>query len=509
MIINSLINRTNNLFNSQRGFLMLAGIVSLISVIVVAIVFQISVILAIALVLGLVIIGLTLQYPSGGLVILVFITWIRFSDVIVHVHNAPSVAQLFVPFLMGVIVLRWWMYKEAPTGWQRVAAVVSIYLFVASLSLLYTIEFRVTQYVIVDVSKDLLIALVAVFLLKDKATLRYVMWALIMAGIFLGTIAVMQYITNDYANNFWGFAQAPVKEITADAEDSYRIGGPIGDPNNFAQIMLLIVPIAFDRLNNEKSSLMKLLAGWGFIAIVLTIILTFSRGAFMALFGMFFIIFVLKPPKLSTILATILICVLLLPFVPSQFMERMSTLTNFLPGSDTHAFEDGSFRQRTSHFLVGLNMFTDYPVFGVGLGQFKHYYQTYSRPLGINTGNRGGNAAHNRWIEIAAEQGTLGLVVQFIVIGGMYINIKSAERDFREMKDNEFADLVIAFGIGFIGYLAAGTFLSDSYPRYFWLAVGIAYAIPNIAKYELAKFKEVTSSDATPPPQVIFTSAKK
>jgi len=499
LTMNNVFNRVRNTLMTPRGLLILTSIITLGLVVVVNISISIDIILGVALVLGILITGMTLQYPSGGIALLAFITWVRFSDIIVQYHGAPSVAKLFVPFLLGIVFLRWWIYREVPTGWRDILIIMSLFAFSYTLSLLYAISYRTAYYLLSDLIKDMLIALVLVFLMKDKDSFRYVMWALVIGGIFLGTIAVVQYATGDFSNNYWGFGQAPIMQITSDAADDHRLGGPIGDPNTFAQIMLLIVPIAFDRFSNEKNPSLRLLALWGFTATVLTIVLTFSRGAFVALMIMFALMFMLRPPKISTVVATILLSIFLLPFVPAQFTERMSTITDLLPGSNSNAMNEVSFRGRTNHFFVALNMFADYPVFGVGVGQFKYYYQTYSRPLGINTGTREGKAAHNRWLQIAAEQGLLGIVLQGILLSAIYVKIRTSARVFRKAEDNSSADLAISLGIGIIGYLLAGTFLTDNYPRYFWLLIGIAFALPNAAQHTLNLYRQaLPQSQAVP-----------
>ena len=42
-----------------------------------------------------------------GLLILVFLAYTRLSDIAVHRFDAPSVAKLFIPLLMGAILARW------------------------------------------------------------------------------------------------------------------------------------------------------------------------------------------------------------------------------------------------------------------------------------------------------------------------------------------------------------------------------------------------------------------
>ena len=45
-----------------------------------------------------------------------------------------------------------------------------------------------------------------------------------------------------------------------------------------------------------------------------------------------------------------------------------------------------------------------------------------------------------------------------------------------------------------LGYLVAALFLHNAYPRYLWLLVGIAFAIPEVAQYEAAAKAESEAS---------------
>jgi dolichyl-phosphate-mannose--protein O-mannosyl transferase len=45
---------------------------------------------------------------------------------------------------------------------------------------------------------------------------------------------------------------------------------------------------------------------------------------------------------------------------------------------------------------------------------------------------------------------------------------------------DDYANLATGFLIAFIGYLLSAVFVHAAYPRYFFLLIGIAYALPTI-----------------------------
>src|SRR5574339_1307269 len=58
----------------------------------------------------------TIVSVEFGLLMLTFITYTRFSDIAVHVYDAPSVAKSFIFILLIGIFIRWIVTHEWPRG---------------------------------------------------------------------------------------------------------------------------------------------------------------------------------------------------------------------------------------------------------------------------------------------------------------------------------------------------------------------------------------------------------
>jgi len=217
-----------------------------------------------------------------GLAILVFITYIRLSDVAIQFHGTPSIAKPYIALLAAAIVIRWILTSEEPRGWTLPFALTGAYGIVIFLSLFYAADFTVAQVGFMDFAKDAIIAIIICVLLQDMKIYRKAIWALLFAGLFLGSISVYQYLTQSFNTNFWGFGQSNIQQIVSAIEGS-RIAGPIGDPNYYAQIMIFLVPLALNQALVEKSVGNRILAGITCGLCTLTAILTFSRGGFIAL----------------------------------------------------------------------------------------------------------------------------------------------------------------------------------------------------------------------------------
>jgi putative inorganic carbon (hco3(-)) transporter len=414
-----------------------------------------------------------------GLLLLVFITYTRFSDIAVHTYNAPSIAKSFIVILLIAIFIRWAMSNERPTSATVLPMIlIAAYGLVGFTSLLYAPVRDAVVSSLSDFIKDALIALVVVVLLKKPQQFRHVIYTLLVIGIFIGSISVHQYLTRNFSSTYGGFATAEFMNIVGNTND-FRLSGPVGDPNFFAQVMVVLAILGAERLLHDKSPFWKLLAGWAAAVSTLTVIFTFSRGATIALvvaFIMFFWIYRLKPSQLIIVLTLGIVIVL---FAPSSYYERVLTLQDILPNSsgEINVRDDRAIQGRASENLTAWRMLAENPLLGVGLNNFPYLYQEYTKTLGLAP-SATQRSPHNLYLEVAAETGILGLSIFLLLIGFALRSVFTARRRFMAAGRDDYANLTTGFAIAFIGYLLSALFVHAAYPRYFYLLIGISYALP-------------------------------
>ncbi|MCB9422081.1 MAG: O-antigen ligase family protein [Ardenticatenaceae bacterium] len=450
------------------------GLASIVSLAVNLVNNPIIVILGIVGLAGFTAIATRLEF---GLFILIFITYTRLSDVLVHEHSLPSIAQPLSLLLLVIIVGRWAFLNEKPLRQIEIPLVLlGAYGLVGFAAMLYAQDTSRVQDALATYIKDVIITVLIIILLRRTSTFRAVIWTLLLAGIFMGSITAYQQLTGTYENIYWGFGLAKIQNIVGKSND-YRIAGPIGDPNFYGQILLVIIPLALERLWHENRLVLRILAGWALAVCLLSAIFTFSRGAFLGLIVIAALSVWHYRIRFVPLLITILLGSVLLQFVPEQYSERVQTMTNLIPGiSQEDARHDSSFRGRLSETQAGWRMFTDHPLLGVGLNNYAVHYQTYSRQIGIDS-RLEDRAAHNLYLEIAAETGLLGLFVFGTLLAFTFYGLTKAYSTLNQAGQWHEANMLRAFTIGLIGYLIAAFFLHAAYPRYMWLLLGIGMAI--------------------------------
>jgi putative inorganic carbon (hco3(-)) transporter len=418
-----------------------------------------------------------------GLLAMVFIIYTRLSDVAIHSHNAPSVAKGFIALLVLAIFVRWAIFRETPTGWTKMGLLLGFYGLIGFSSMLYAANAARVMDALVYFAKDAVIAVVVVVLLQTGTSFRRVVWVLIFVGIFLGTLSSYQYLMGDFTNNFWGFANARVMQILGQTND-YRIGGPIGDPNFFAQIMVVITPLALERFIHEPRMIRRLIALWSLVVVVLSIMFTYSRGGFLALAVTILLYFIVYPPRSYQMPIFILSILLLFSFAPKNYFDRILSLDQFFGSTSSLRVQDDALRSRVTENLTAWEMVKSNPLLGVGLSNYSVVFAEYSKSLGVTIPDHE-VAAHDLYLEVLAETGILGLSIFGLMI---FLSLRAAfiaRREFMRAHLSDYAGLVSSFAMGLIGYLVAATFVHGAYPRYFYLLIGICMSLEHVYKQVL------------------------
>lgn len=434
---------------------------------------------------GLIVFLLSIYSPEFGLLVLVAMSYTRFSTVITEFHDFPSTAKPFIAILLASIIVRWAVFGERPRGWTGPSVMFGILSLIGFASLIYSpVPDRVTARLLDDI-KDMLIAVIVIILLQQGPTFRRVLWVLIGVGAILGTLSVFQYFTGTFDNVYGGFAVSLQHQIIGTIDD-YRSTGPIGDPNFFAQIMVVLIPISFERFLHEKKNNLRLIALWSFAVSVLTVLFTYSRGGLIAMvFGLLILMFY-YPPKQFQIPVIIFSLTIFLLLLPPNYLDRLSTLTDLFQPRDTLRIEELSLQGRLSENLAAFEMIKAKPLFGVGLSSYKYLFPEYSKRLGLARVATE-REAHNLFLEVAAETGIIGFSIFILILIISLQTMFRARSLFLRADLNDYAGMVTGLLSGFIAYFVAALFIHNAFPRYFYLLIGIALSLRLVAQNAIAQ----------------------
>ena len=144
-----------------------------------------------------------------------------------------------------------------------------------------------------------------------------------------------------------------------------------------------------------------------------------------------------------------------LPFVGEALIDRMSTIVNF----ET----DRTLFRRLTYNLIGLDLFSKNPVFGIGPGNFPLYYigDEYRWYPGRELAPR---QLHNTYMEVAVETGLigLGLFLAFLITAMRAVWKVAARHD-------SLGSHAKALFYGFLGFLIASIFMPNEDIKFTWM----------------------------------------
>jgi hypothetical protein len=431
---------------------------------------------AVAAVAGLILAALVVADPDWALGAVAAFSVLNLANVATDFHGAPSLFQPLLALIALGIVFRRLARGKRLAGGGRAAVFVTVYGAVALASLLVAADFATGWMAADNLLKDAALAILAGLLLSRTASLRRVIWVMIGGGALLATLTAFQFLTSSFGTTFLGFGQSAVQNIVGGVDD-VRISGPIGDPNFYAQLLVLLVPLALDRAFAEPRRSQRLAAWYAAAAMAASVVFTFSRGGVLALGVVVLLMLLRRPAHWKALAALVLAVVLAVPFLPSGYLDRLTTLGQV---GTVESTTDVSIRGRTAEAGAAWAMFMAHPLTGVGLGNFAGHYQEYARSLGIEV-KRVDRQPHNLFLQVAAETGVPGLFAFGALIGGALFAAAAARRRWRAAGREADAGLAYAVGAALVGWLATSAFLHLAFARPWWLLMGIAFALPRLA----------------------------
>lgn len=232
--------------------------------------------------------------------------------------------------------------------------------------------------------KVILIFLLMVNTLTSVNRLHRFMTVVVIATGYLATRAVF-----DYARGI---------NLVENGRVQGAVGGMFQNPNDLALNMVALLPLSVLVAMRAKTKAGRYGAIFLGLMMIGAIIVSHSRGGFVGLALMLLIMGYQLARRRPAIAAGAAIALMLaLPLTPASYWERVSSIT------DESRDATGSREARRILLREAWDTFLQFPLHGVGAGQF----QNYNPPGRIEIWRE----THNVVLQVAAELGILGLAV--------------------------------------------------------------------------------------------------
>lgn len=420
--------------------------------------------------------------PALGLCLLVAFVYLNLSQVLVRSHELPSLLQLLaLPMLAGA--WRATSKEDRARAFRHPVTVsLALYLAVVLASTTWARDTALADERAVELGKAFVVFALTAFLTVSLRAARAAVWTLLGAGALLSVLAVIQAALGGTAQ-LGGLARIKQAHIYGDVFEP-RIAGPLGDPNFFAQILVMLVPLAVFTAWDARDRLRRTAAYGAAGLLIAATVVTYSRGGALALGCVLALALLARREHLRQAAAGVAAVALLWTVLPRDFTRRMGTIEQIVGGGDVLR-PDSSFQKRRLLTHAAWLMFADHPLTGVGAANYTTRFDEVTGRVGFLTRDyeEPGDAhyPHNLYLETAAETGIVGLLCFGAVLVAAFAALRRAQRVFREAGDRRTAGLAVAFQIALAGYLVSSLFLHGTFPRYLWMLFAFAVGLDVLA----------------------------
>jgi len=258
---------------------------------------------------------------------------------------------------------------------------------------------------------------------------------------------------------------------------SGRLGGFLGDANDFGLAINMFLPYAYFLLFAARKTWVKVALATSIGVSAVALMFTFSRGAFLTLAALV-LYFVVKSPKRAVGLsvgAALALAALLV--MPPSYWERIHTIGEGTP--------DGSVQGRLWAWEAGWKMALDQPVLGMGPGNFRTGYGRFYKPEAAGDAGWEPNrwtAAHSSYFQAMGEMGFVGFgLLGFLVVycWTSQSAIQKRLRDHDDLDDDGRFSLAMAHATqaSLLAFLVGAAFLGAIYYPHLWLNAALTQVL--------------------------------
>jgi len=250
------------------------------------------------------------------------------------------------------------------------------------------------------------------------------------------------YIVTAISLGTWGLWHVATGVLHGGLRIYNGIGGFMGENNTFACGLTMVIPFCWYSRQLVESKPMKLLLQamtWGSVA---TTILTFSRGAAVALVFILMMMVLQSKRKVFALISIVLIGLGPATYlVREKYFDRLSTIGAYE--------QDASAMSRIATMKAAIEVWKTRPYFGVGMGT--ENFVLAAKPFVAGTAGQG-FVVHNSYLEMLAQCGIFAfLLYVYMLCSVLWLAWRSSRR--LEKTNPELLPYPRAIQLSMIAYL--------------------------------------------------------
>jgi O-antigen ligase len=253
------------------------------------------------------------------------------------------------------------------------------------------------------------------------------------------------------------------------------------DENYVSAAMSMAMPFSFFSFLLEKNTLKKGVLALTMAVYVAAVIVGLSRGGFLGMASAFGYCIIKSPHRRLAIGVGVFIAIVVLIFAGQSYWDEMSTISDA---------SEGTADLRLEFWSIAWREFLDYPLTGVGPGNFRWQigdHQTVEQTEKFHRDLNGSVVTHSLYFELLSELGIAGVALFMTVLYQNYkdgqliedtclsIKQKCAPESGEDLERTKLYGRAITGSL--IACLVTSAFLSTLYFSYFWVLTAMLVAL--------------------------------
>ena len=339
---------------------------------------------------------------------------------------------------------------------NKLNTLILIYFFWTVCCSITGINWNASYNFLIDFSKTILIYFLTINTINnEKRLFQFVFFICVMYFSFTN-FAVRQWSASGFHVGFRGI---------------WIGSGFFQNPNDMGAALSSFFGISFYMIFADKQKLFGWIKNSWFhilntLFFVLAIVVSSARLAALGLGAS--LLYIWKQNKFR-IKYGIVGALLVLIYIASLSPEQIERFRNMGSKSDQTA------QERIYNWKIALKMMKDYPIFGVGPGNYveaKQIFYNETENLFVQ---------HNIFLQASTELGYPGLILLLLILTTFYKNMSLVRKAISKDQDRKFF-IYLAHGleVGILGFMVSGFFITTLYYPFLWVNLMISVALQNI-----------------------------
>ena len=375
--------------------------------------------------------GLTLRYPYAGVLTW---AWLALMQPNREIYGVIT-TTLRLNFLVAIVAILAWFFSKGRKMPPLDGTLVVLSLFFIWMTFSSAVGVSPYNWYLWDrVWRIVALAVLIGATANSRVRIHGLIWVIVLSLMYFGVKGGILTL------------------ISGGAMKSAGPGGTaIGDNNQLALALLMILPLAFYLRRYSSNHFVRIGLTIAAVFTFLAVLGSYSRGAFLALGALCILAWWRSRNKVLFPVLLLLVAYPALHFMPQSFYDRMNTMNSL--------DDDGSFQGRVVAWKVAYYYARDHFPIGAGFsGAEQPFVFNYYFP-GFST-----HSAHSIYFQVLGDHGFIGLIMFLVILVLAFVNCQRIRKVTRNRPDLAWAaDLATMIQLSLLVYCIGGAALSLAY----------------------------------------------